>query len=121
MVGTHYIVDLTGVENAFTLSELRLGRLTLERIIDACGLHVVGEAGHQFSPAGYTQIYLLSESHFSIHTYPETASCHIDIYCCDPTFNVGVARRAIRTLFRPGRMEEQVIHRGDPTALSESE
>jgi S-adenosylmethionine decarboxylase len=72
---------------------------------------VVGEAGHQFSPHGYTQVYLLSESHFSIHTYPETASCHIDIFCCNPDFDVAVARQAIQERFRPAHMAEAVIRR----------
>ena len=38
-----------------------------------------------------TILYLLSESHFSIHTWPETRSCTIDFYHCGPISNQNLA------------------------------
>lgn len=54
--------------------------------------HVMGEldlravqpaAWHVFpSPGGVTGFVLLSESHLSIHTFPEHGFAAIDLYCC---------------------------------------
>ena len=33
-------------------------------------------------------LYLLSESHFSIHTWPENGACAIDFYHCGETASV---------------------------------
>lgn len=36
-----------------------------------CGFGVMKEMEHHFTPYGYTGIWLLSESHLAIHTFPE--------------------------------------------------
>jgi S-adenosylmethionine decarboxylase len=37
---------------------------------------------HQFSPQGVTAICLLSESHISIHTWPEKGEAAVDVFTC---------------------------------------
>ena len=37
---------------------------------------------HKFEPQGITAVALLSESHISIHTWPEDSSCAVDVYTC---------------------------------------
>jgi S-adenosylmethionine decarboxylase len=44
---------------------------------------VLNKITHKFEPQGFTCIFLLSTSHFSIHTYPEYNKCSIDLYSCD--------------------------------------
>jgi S-adenosylmethionine decarboxylase len=74
-------------------------------------LHVVGETGHQFHPYGYTLAYLLSESHLTIHTYPEYHSAHLDIFCCNPDFNPIMAIRVLKETFETEIATHQIIHR----------
>ena len=41
---------------------------------ELCELHhfeILGEVEHVFQPQGYTLLFLLSESHLSLHTFPE--------------------------------------------------
>ena len=40
---------------------------------------------HKFEPQGITAVALLSESHISIHTWPEDGSCAVDVYTCGTT------------------------------------
>jgi S-adenosylmethionine decarboxylase len=49
-------------------------------------LHVIGESRwHQFPPpGGITGIFLLTESHLTCHTYPETGVATFNLYCCRP-------------------------------------
>ena len=57
----------------------------LDRIVRDMDLHVVGSAVHVFAgEAGVTAMYLLSESHLTIHTFPETGLATLDAYCCRP-------------------------------------
>ncbi len=57
----------------------------LDRIVADMGLHVVTSAVHVFGGAGgITAMYLLSESHLTIHTFPETGTATLNAYCCTP-------------------------------------
>lgn len=57
----------------------------LDRIVTAMELHVVSTAVHVFPGAGgITALYLLSESHLTIHTFPETGTATLNAYCCRP-------------------------------------
>ncbi len=57
----------------------------LDRVVAEMGLHVVTAAVHVFGGAGgITAMYLLSESHLTIHTFPETGTATLNAYCCRP-------------------------------------
>nr|BET98705.1 hypothetical protein TCT1_36260 [Xenorhabdus sp. TCT-1] len=48
------------------------------------GFKIIGHIFHKFTDGGegVTGIFLLSESHLSFHTYPETNYISIDVYTC---------------------------------------
>jgi S-adenosylmethionine/arginine decarboxylase-like enzyme len=52
---------------------------------ELCALHnyvILGEVEHVFQPQGYTFLFLLSESHLSVHTFPEKKYLSFDLYTC---------------------------------------
>ncbi len=51
---------------------------TLER----AGATIVHMASHVFPGTGLTCVLILSESHAVIHTWPESATAHVDIFSC---------------------------------------
>lgn len=51
-------------------------------LIDA-GFHILQEVKHDFKPQGFTKLYLLSESHFAIHTFPEFGKTYIELSSCN--------------------------------------
>jgi S-adenosylmethionine decarboxylase len=61
-------------------------RAIAKRIIADLDLHVVGQPlWHQFpDPGGWTGLYLLSESHLTVHTFPERGVASWNLYCCRP-------------------------------------
>jgi S-adenosylmethionine decarboxylase len=66
----------------------------LDRIVAAMDLRVVSTAVHVFPGAGgVTALYLLAESHLTIHTFPETGVATLNAYCCRP--RVGAPWRAL--------------------------
>lgn len=53
-----------------------------EAIIKKSGFGVLEVIEHHFSPFGYTALFLLSESHFAIHTFPEENETYIELSSC---------------------------------------
>lgn len=53
-----------------------------ESIVSDLDLKVVKKMFHIFSPTGITFVYILSQSHLVIHTYPEDGVVHIDLAIC---------------------------------------
>ncbi len=74
------ILDFVNVD--FDLNNYELLDAKLREILGYTSVHIEGSLHKKFDPQGVTIIYLLSESHFSIHTWPETRSCAIDFYHC---------------------------------------
>ena len=83
----------------------------MEQIADECALTVVSRAFHQFEPVGVTGVLVLSESHFSVHTYPENDSVYLDIFCCSETFDPEKAGRTILRVLEATSADWQVVVR----------
>lgn len=52
---------------------------------ELCTVHkyeILGEIEHHFQPEGHTFLFLLSESHLSVHTFPEKKYIAFDLYTC---------------------------------------
>ena len=77
--GTHLIATLTTTQNS-GLKEYTSFQNLVNEIVELHELNKLGEVYHNFSPAGYTGVVCLSESHLSIHTWPEHGRINIDIY-----------------------------------------
>jgi len=109
-VGVHMIARVSHVRHVTALRHLPILARLMRQIVDACRLTVVAETGHQFLPVGATHVFVLSESHCSVHTYPERAAAYIDLFVCDSQFEPAVAAREIEKLFQ-GTVEYRVIRR----------
>jgi S-adenosylmethionine decarboxylase proenzyme len=79
-MGSHLLLDLFKCK--IDLNDLSLVSSILERILFNCDTTILDKKSHQFQPQGISIIFLLSESHLSIHTWPELNSCSIDFYHC---------------------------------------
>lgn len=55
-------------------------RKFIEELIHQYHLQDLGGVYHNFSPSGFTAAICLSESHISIHTWPEHKKINLDIY-----------------------------------------
>lgn len=88
--GRHVTMDLREV--AFEkLNDVQFLKQIMYEAAAQCGATVVGEHFVQFSPQGVTEVLILSESHLSIHTYPEEGFAAIDCYTCGYTVDPAVA------------------------------
>jgi S-adenosylmethionine decarboxylase len=80
-MGKHYLLNLFGCSFVLLNDEDFLIKL-LEESARASGATVCQTIFKKFDPQGVTVICLLSESHISIHTWPEEGKAALDVYTC---------------------------------------
>ena len=85
MHGIEWIVEAQGCR-AETLRNVAALQQLFTAIIADLDLHPIGETRwHAFpNPGGVTGLCLLSESHLTIHTFPEHQSLCLNLFCCRP-------------------------------------
>ena len=66
----------------------------------------------RFEPQGVTVLALLSESHASLHTYPEEGSIFIDVFTCGHTAQPERAVELLAEALRPESVNTRTIRRG---------
>jgi len=81
VLGVHYILDLCSC-NVDLLNDSQYIMLTLREAIVQSNSTLLEEVKYEFTPQGITAICLLSESHISIHTWPEMEYAAVDIFTC---------------------------------------
>lgn len=80
--GKHMICDIKNIKNHQLLNTPSLLTDLLDHICQTYDYSILQKSQHIFEPQGFTTLYLLSESHISIHTFPENNYAAIDIYTC---------------------------------------
>lgn len=56
---------------------------SFSKILSKSGFGLLNMMEHRFKPQGYTCIWLLAESHFAIHTFPEENTTYIELSSCN--------------------------------------
>ncbi len=54
-----------------------------DNILRKSGFSIFEFQEHYFEPTGYTALWLLGESHFALHTFPEENKSHIELSSCN--------------------------------------
>jgi len=112
--GLEWVVDAFGCDPAALRNANQLRDL-FTRAVSELGLHPVGAPNVHTFPGhgGVTAVQLLSESHLTVHTFPERRYAAFNLYCCRvrPEWPwaerlaelLGAERVEVRRLARPGR------------------
>jgi S-adenosylmethionine decarboxylase proenzyme len=80
--GKHLICDIKNIQNELLIHDLDGLRNLLDSICKKYEFNILNKVHHEFTPQGITLLYLLSESHISIHTFPEKKYIAMDVYTC---------------------------------------
>ncbi len=108
--GTHYIASYIGCDHN-ALCDLRHLEETMVRSVEVCGAQLLEVAKYVFPPDSITMVLLLSESHASIHTYPECDSCYIDLFTCGCNCDYRKFEGVLNAYLCPKSIENQIIKR----------
>ena len=109
--GVHYMAEFYDCDLE-KLSNTRSLKNAMLEAVKNCGAHVLKECHHDFEPGdGFTQLILLSESHASIHTYPEANMCFIDLFTCGDHCDYTKFETAITQYLGNPRVHSRTFHR----------
>eukprot|EP00039_Didymoeca_costata_P023563 m.7521 g.7521 ORF g.7521 m.7521 type:complete len:751 (+) comp3728_c0_seq1:201-2453(+) len=88
--GKHLLVDLQGASGD-VLNDRQGLEDTVVSIIKNAGMHMLSVSSHQLEPQGVSVVAAISESHLTIHTWPEHGAALIDLFTCgDSTDMLGI-------------------------------
>ena len=80
--GKHMICDFKCIKNQALLNNCSELNSILKEVCKMYDFQILNEIQYIFDPIGCSIIFLLSESHLSIHTFPEKNHMSFDIYTC---------------------------------------
>ncbi|MEM2341506.1 MAG: adenosylmethionine decarboxylase [Candidatus Bathyarchaeia archaeon] len=109
-MGVHIIADFLGVDPG-KIARVEDLRIILDRVVSKSGLHVVSSIFHQFKPHGVSVAYILSESHLSVHTWPEFGYVALDIFTCGADECAFKAFDLLIDELKPVTVEKKVLRR----------
>jgi len=109
--GTHIIIDIYQIFDNEPLKFNDTIIIILDKIVEKFNLNVVGKVIHQFEPFGVTGVYVLSESHLSIHTFVEEQKVSMDLYTCKTFEQSDNLIKFIEILFYPCICDYKIIDR----------
>jgi S-adenosylmethionine/arginine decarboxylase-like enzyme len=85
VLGKQILIDVENIESD-RLKTVENLKPFMDKVVQELNLNVVGECSHQFVkdnvPYGATIVYLLSESHLSIHTFVDEGKITIYLFTC---------------------------------------
>lgn len=112
--GQHVLAEFEGVDPAL-LDDVAFLRVTLERSLDRAGATVCDVVSKRFVPQGVTLLALLSESHASLHTYPEVGAVFLDVFTCGNRADPELATRLLAEALGAKDTHVTIIRRGRTT------
>ena len=110
-LGQHLILELYGCPAAL-LNDPRHVENTLAQAVRASGATMIQPFFHQFAPQGVSGVVIISESHFTIHTWPEYGYAALDVFTCGDVIDVDAAADTLRRGFGAGQAQRLLLTRG---------
>jgi S-adenosylmethionine decarboxylase proenzyme len=80
--GKHLICDIKNIKNKTLMNNMQELQTLMNNICAENNYSILQTSHHRFEPDGFSILYLLSESHMSIHTFPEKNYIAFDLYTC---------------------------------------
>lgn len=109
-LGRHVIIEFWGCNDGINDAELM--RTAILEAVRAANATLLDLNVHTFSPHGVTGVAVLSESHLSVHSWPEYGYLAADVFTCGSTTNPDAAAEVLRRYFQPTSVDVQRLERG---------
>ncbi|MHA2366237.1 MAG: adenosylmethionine decarboxylase, partial [Candidatus Hodarchaeales archaeon] len=110
-LGYHLVTEFYDVESSLFSNTQSLYELLLK----ACNetkLTIIDSFKYNYAPHGTSIIIVLSESHISIHTWPEHKYMSIDLFICDKPSKAHKFIEIMNKQLKPRHTEELHLNRG---------
>jgi S-adenosylmethionine decarboxylase len=107
----HLLIELSGCHFNL-LNDLNFVKDTMRKAALEANAEVLELAFHKFSPQGISGVVVISESHLSIHTWPEYGYAAIDIFTCGDNTMPEKASKYLKEKFQAKNIYGTNITRG---------
>jgi S-adenosylmethionine decarboxylase proenzyme len=91
-LGDHIIIDVCKVKPEYLTIEYDWEKF-LDEIVEMTGSTILNRQFHPFPGGALTALYLLAESHLSIHTWTEHQAFCFDMFSCKPFDKMAVLEK----------------------------
>ncbi|MBS0655986.1 MAG: adenosylmethionine decarboxylase [Verrucomicrobia bacterium] len=108
--GRHFIASYYDCDHA-ALTDLKQLEDAMNRAVAVCGAQNLKSSKYIFEPDALTMVILLSESHASIHTYPEKNACFVDLFTCGTNCSSEAFDKVLRDYLKPQKVSADLIER----------
>ncbi len=113
VLGKQILIDVKSIERD-RLKTVELIKPFMDEVVEELNLNVVGDCSHQFEkdnvPYGATMVYLLSESHLSIHTFVDEGKITIALFTCSLSVENEKIRDIIKDYFIVNAFRKDAYH-----------
>lgn len=110
-LGRHLLIDLYDCDTT-VLAEVEAVRRILTEAVIAARATIVTEHFHQFQPYGVSGVIVISESHATIHTWPEKACAAVDLFTCSETVDTDRLIQVLTEQFKASHTRQTMVERG---------
>ena len=110
-LGRHILCEVHGCDPKVLDDRKAIEQIMVEAALGA-GAEVREVAFHKFSPQGVSGVVVISESHLTIHTWPELGYAALDVFTCGDSVDPWKACNYITKGFRAGHMSATEVKRG---------
>jgi S-adenosylmethionine decarboxylase proenzyme len=108
--GKHFIASYEGCD-VEALTQVHQLKQVMESAVRASGAYILDASAYEFPGNALTMVFLLSESHASIHTYPEYQACFVDLFTCGDRCNYEPFHDTLSSYLKPQRVSSKVFIR----------
>jgi S-adenosylmethionine decarboxylase len=110
-LGRQLILELFDCPASF-LDDPKHVERTMIQAVEKSGATLIKPFFHQFAPQGVSGVVVISESHFSIHTWPEYGYAAVDVFTCGEVIDINLAVECLRHGFGAGSVQKMELSRG---------
>jgi len=108
--GVHYMASYRGCDHS-ALADIERLQVVMKNAVTECGATLLNTSEYAFSPEAITMVLLLSESHASIHTYPEFDACYVDLFTCGNKCDYTKFEQVLKDYLKPDELETRILKR----------
>ena len=113
VLGRHILIDYYDA-SLDVLDDVEATRTALTDAAEAMGANIEVVEFHRFDPHGVSGTVVISESHITIHTWPEYQFAAVDVFACSDNLDLEAAREIVEGRLQPGEIESRQLGRGRP-------
>lgn len=110
-LGRHILAEIYGCNSEILNNKEFIEKIMVDSALKA-GAEVREVVFHKFSPQGVSGVVIISESHLTIHTWPELGYAAVDVFTCGDKINPWDACNYMTEKFEANNMTATEVKRG---------